>query len=128
MTSMDAIRRPGGGRKPLSQLQPGLKGKIRELVEYETYGGPEKDQPHVRASLRKLSKELGKEGFSIRKSALGVLMKDMGYTLQQNKKADQVGEPSPYRDEQFKHIQETIEEAQKAGNPVISVDTKKKRT
>ena len=77
-------------------------------------------------SLRNLQKELQAEGYTVGYDKVGDLLKELGYSLQQNQKMKQVGTESPDRDAQFRHINSTAKKYMAARNPVISIDCKKK--
>ena len=122
------IRGPGGGRKPLTEKYPGIKEEIKKLIDGKEYGSPTKVLHWVpqSMSLRKIAIELGKKGFKCSHETVSKLLEDMGYSKQVNQKMLQVGEPHPDRDAQFQFINDTAVEFLKAGDPVISVDSKKK--
>ena len=120
------IRAKGAGRKPITVTQPGIKEALERLVDPETYGDPMNPLRWTTKSLRNLQKELQAEGFTIGHDKVGDLLKELGYSLQQNQKKKQVGAESPDRDAQFKHINDTAKQYMEAGDPVISIDCKKK--
>lgn len=120
------IRAKGGGRKTIIETQPGIKEAVERLVDPETYGDPTNPLRWTTKSLRKLQKELQAEGFTIGYDKVGDLLKELGYSLQQNQKMKQAGSESPDRDAQFKHINATAKSYIESGNPVISIDCKKK--
>ena len=124
--SKRAIRAKGAGRKSITVTQPGVKEALERLVDPESYGNPMNPLRWTTKSLRKLQKELQAEGYSIGYDKVGDLLKELGYSLQQNQKMKQVGEESPDRDTQFRHINETAKQYMIDGNPVISIDCKKK--
>lgn len=125
----DRIRKEGGGRKPITEHYPGLKTAIEEIVDGATYGSPSKVLHWVSStlSLRKITDILA-EKFGIKISYVKVsqILTELGYSKQVNQKMEQVAMPSPYRDEQFQHINDTASDYMTSGDPVISVDTKKK--
>ena len=120
------IRREGGGRKPITDTQPGILKALERLVEPYSYGDPERPLLYTSKSLRKLAEELRHEGYEVSHVTVAELLVKASYSRQQNQKLMQVGEESPDRDEQFRHINETTREYVDAGQPVISVDCKKK--
>ena len=120
------IRKPGGGRKPITEKQPGILDALNRLVDPESYGDPMSPLRWTTKSTQKLAEELQTEGFTVKKDKVGDLLRILGFSLQQNQKMKQVGEESPYRDDQFKHINETSQAYLQAGEPVISIDCKKK--
>jgi len=123
------IRREGGGRKTITEKYPNITEAIEKIIDGNTYGDPSKELHWISTSLsvRKISSILEKD-YSIVISHVKVsqLLKDMGYSKQVNQKMEQVGVPSPNRDEQFEFINHTAHEYLEHGEPVISVDTKKK--
>ncbi len=120
------VRAKGGGRKAITVTQPGIVEALERLVEPTSYGNPENPLRWTTKSLRNLADELQAEGFNIKYRKVGYLLKELGFSLQQNKKMMQAGEPSPDRDQQFQHINDTAKEYLSCGDPVISVDCKKK--
>ena len=98
---------------------------IEGIIQNETYGDPMTSRRWVNMSLRRIKDILEKE-YNIQTNihVIQFLLKTFKYSLQANKKYLQVGEESPYRDEQFKFIAEKTLDFLKAGEPVISVDTK----
>lgn len=115
------IRAKGGGCKPITVTQPGILDDLNRLVDSESYGNPENPLHWTTKSTRHLAEELQKLGYKI-----GSLLKSLGFSLQQNQKMKQIGKESPDHDSQFKHINKTSLEYLNAGEPVISVDCKKK--
>ena len=120
------IRAEGGGRKKITENQPELLEKLDMIVDPESYGDPMRPLRWTTKSLRNLAEELQKNGFRIGKDTVGVLLKKLGFSLQQNQKMKQVGNESPDRDAQFRHINSTAVEYMRSGDPVISIDCKKK--
>jgi len=119
------IRRAGAGRKTLVAQDPGVREALERLVEPVTRGDPESPLRWTCKSLMQLSRELGACGHTISHVSVGVLLKDLGYSLQGNRKTLE-GASHPDRNAQFEFINGKIETALGAGQPVISVDTKKK--
>lgn len=119
------IRRPGGGRPRLTEAQPGLLDALKALIEPHERGDPESPLRWVSKSLRKLTAELLAQGFQISRRKVSLLLREMGFSLQANQKTKE-GRNHPERNAQFEHISARTLEMQRAGNPVISVDTKKK--
>lgn len=120
------IRKEGGGRKSLISLYPDILDSLERLVDPETYGNPENPLRWTTKSLRRLAEELQQEGYKIQRDKVGDLLKQLGYSLQQNQKLKQVGAQSPDRDAQFKHINSTALQYMSDNQPVISIDCKKK--
>ena len=119
------IRRAGAGRKPLDAHQPGVREALEGLVESTTRGDPESALKWTCKSVRELSRELKTLGYWVCPQKVADLLHDMGYSLQANRKTLE-GASHPDRDVQFCHIQAEVRTYQDAGQPVISVDTKKK--
>ena len=120
------IRRPGGGRKKISEKQPRLYQDIEELIDPNTYGNPMKPLRWTTLSLRKIAEALLEKGYKVSQNIVSRALDAMGYSKQQNQKMYQVGNQHPDRDAQFRHINETAQEYLDKGEPVISIDTKKK--
>lgn len=120
------VRKSGGGRKTIVQKYSNIEEAIERLVESTTLGSPEKVLSWTTKSLRNIEKELRGKGFKISHDTIGNVLKDMGYSLQQNQKMLQVGAPHPDRNAQFEYINKKCAEFIQQGQPVISVDTKKK--
>lgn len=120
------IRKPGAGRKTAQEKNPGLYQKIEEIVKSSTYGSPMKVITWTTLSLRKIATELAAYGYNVSQNIVSRALEQMGYSKQQNQKNLQVGEPHPDRDAQFRYIDEKANDFLEAGDPVISVDTKKK--
>ena len=120
------IRNEGGGRKYAEEKYPDIEVKIRKLVDGSTYGNPERVLSYTTESLRKIESELKSKGISVSYKTISKILDSMGYSKQANQKMLQVGEPHPNRNAQFEHINNTAKEYLDAGDPVISVDTKKK--
>ena len=119
------IRRCGAGRKGIDAYQPGVREALEGLVESTTRGDPESPLKWTCKSVRQLSGELKTLGFRVCPQKVADLLHDMGYSLQANRKTLE-GANHPDRDTQFCHIQSEVRTYQDAGQPVISVDTKKK--
>src|SRR3972149_11717249 len=119
------IRRAGAGRKPVESHQPGVRKALEELLESTTRGDPESPLRWTTKSVRQLSRELEPLGFRVWPREVADLLHDMGYSLQANRKSLE-GANHPDRDAQFRHIQVEVRTYQEEGQPVISVDTKKK--
>jgi len=119
------IRRRGGGRKSTVHHQPDLPEKLEGLVEPLTRGDPESPLRWTCKSTRRLSRELGKLGYSASSRLVGALLHGMDYSLQGNRKTVE-GKQHPDRNAQFEHINARVTAEMRAAQPVISVDTKKK--
>lgn len=119
------IRRAGGGRKPIEDVDPELVTALESLIEPTTRGDPESPLRWTTKSLRHLSEELTAKGHRVGRTVVGELLHSLGYSLQANSKRIE-GKQHPDRDAQFRHINRRTKAMQRAGEPVISVDTKKK--
>ena len=119
------IRRPGGGRKRLTERQPELQEALEALVEPATRGDPRSPLRWTCKSTRKLAAELSRPDRPISHMTVARLLRQAGYSLQANRKTRE-GASHPDRNAQFEHINEQAASFQKRGQPVISVDTKKK--
>jgi hypothetical protein len=120
-----AIRRPGAGRKPEEERQPGLLAALEGLIEGAIRGDPETPLRWVSRSQRHLAEALRGEGFKVSQKLVGSLLKKLQYSCQANRKT-QEGSNHPDRNAQFEHINAMVRAAMDAGEPSISVDTKKK--
>jgi len=119
------VRREGGGPRPLIDRDPTLLTDLEHLVAPATRGDPERPLPWVSKSLDKLAAALTEMGHAISPNSVRKLLIGLGFSRQSNRKADE-GSRHPDRDAQFEHINGKVIAAQAAGQPVISVDTKKK--
>jgi Rhodopirellula transposase DDE domain len=119
------VRRRGAGRPALVDSDPTLLEDLLTLVEPSTRGDPMAPLKWTAKSLRKLSAELGGLGHRISPNVVGELLHGLGYSLQANRKT-QEGTHHPDRDAQFNYINDQVKAALAAGEPAISVDTKKK--
>lgn len=120
------IRKKGGGRKSLTHKYSNIKEDIEKIVADQTYGNPENPLTWTTKSLRKLNECLEELGYTIKHDTVGKILKELGYSLQQNQKMCQLGEPHPDRDEQFKFMNAKSIDFMHQNLPVISVDAKKK--
>jgi transposase len=121
----ERVRKAGGGRKSLEENQPGLMTTLQFIVEPGTRGDPETPLKWTSKSVTKIAIELAEWGYKISPSSVCDLLKKMGYSLQANKKVKE-GDEHPDRDKQFEHINSEVKAALEQGQPVISVDTKKR--
>lgn len=118
-------RQPGAGRKSAAASQPGLLEHLDSLVAPETRGDPMCPLRWTTKSTAKLSSQMAAAGFVVSATTVAVLLKSMGYSLQGTSKQSE-GSGHPDRDAQFHYIHDAVIEAQANGEPVISVDAKKK--
>ncbi len=119
------VRRPGGGAKPLAETDPGLPAALEALVAPATRGDPQSPLRWTLKSTARLSAELGRRGHRASARAVAALLKAAGYSLQGNRKVKEGG-THPDRDAQFAHIDGRAAATLAAGQPVVSVDAKKK--
>ena len=122
----DRVRRPGGGRKPATETAPTLLSDLEAMVAPEARGDPCSPLRWTCKSTSKLAAELKEKGHSIGPRSVANLLHQLGYSLQSNRKLVEGTKQHPDRDAQFRHINETAQDLQDRGQPVISVDTKKK--
>lgn len=125
VANKNRIRKEGGGRKKVVELQHGMLQAIEDIVSPHTLGDPMNPLIWSSKSTRKITSELITLGFKICHEALRQYLMGMGYSLQSNRKTKEGGD-SPDRDNQFEHINKTVKEFAVSGDPVISVDCKKK--
>jgi len=119
------IRRPGGGRKKTTDVDPTLRGDLEKLINPTERGDPESPLRWTAKSLRHLAKELKRMGHQASHRMVAEILRDLGYSLQGNRKTLE-GSSHPDRDAQFEHINCQAQEYFATSDPVISVDTKKK--
>ena len=119
------VRRPGGGRKSAAEVDPGLLPALMALVEPDERGDPMSPLRWTTMSLRHLAGELTRLGHRVSAPTVGGLLRKNGFSLQATAKTLEGGQ-HPDRDAQFRYINEQVKEHQAAGEPVISVDAKKK--
>ncbi len=118
-------RSPGAGRKFLSEHDPELLGALEELVDPVTRGDPEGPLLWPSRSAAKLASELTAKGHKVSERTVNRLLHYAGYSLQSNRKTIE-GAQNPDRDAQFRYISRKVRAHQRMGQPVVSVDTKKK--
>jgi transposase len=119
------VRMPGGGRKPAEDQDPDLVSALLGLVEPDERGDPMSPLRWTTKSLRNLAEELTRQDHPVSAPTVGRLLKQQGFSLQGNAKTLE-GKQHPDRDAQFRYINEQAKSHQLDGQPVISVDTKKK--
>ena len=118
-------RRPGGGRKRAAELDPGLVAALLALVEPGQRGDPMSPLRWTTLSTRNLAAELTRRGHRVSADTVGDLLREQGFSLQGNARVIE-GARHADRDAQFRYISEQVTARQAAGDPVISVDAKKK--
>jgi Rhodopirellula transposase DDE domain len=119
------VRREGGGRKSQTERDPGLVAALERLIDPTTRGDPQSPLRWTCKSTPQLARELTAQGHPASASTVWRLLRLAGYSLQSNRKTKE-GTQHPDRNEQFEHIADTVRAFQARGQPVISVDTKKK--
>jgi transposase len=119
------VRRHGGGRKPIGETDPELVVALERLVAEDCRGDPMRVLLWTSKSVRNLAVELRELGFEVHFTTVAGLLRSLGYSLQSNRKSLE-GSQHPDRDRQFRLINERVGAAIAAGEPAISIDTKKK--
>ncbi len=118
-------RRAGGGRRRVADLDPGLRPALLALVEPDMRGDPMSPLRWTTKSARKLAAELTRQGHRVSADTVGDVLREEGFSLQGNAKTIE-GRRHPDRDAQFRYLNEQVREHRDAGEPVVSVDAKKK--
>jgi Rhodopirellula transposase DDE domain len=119
------VRRSGGGRRLLTEVDPGLLAALESLVEPVTRGDPESPLRWTCKSTRRLAQELVRQDHRVGPRTVAILLHKAGYSLQANRKARE-GLDHPDRNAQFEYINASVARALMRDQPAISVDTKKK--
>ena len=119
------IRRPGAGRKSLTELNPRLLEALEAMIDSQTSGDPESPLRWICKSTRTIAAQLTRKKHPVSHAKVAQILNDLNYSLQSNRKTEE-GADHPDRDEQFRHINAAVKKRLKQGVPVISVDTKKK--
>jgi len=119
------VRRPGGGRKALTESDPGLLAALEALIEPTTRGDPESPLRWTCKSTRRLAEELTQQRHPVTANTVAALLREADYSLQANRKTRE-GASHPDRNAQFEHINAQVRRFQNRDQPAISVDTKKK--
>jgi len=119
------VRRVGGGRKPVTRHDASLLRDLESLVDPVTRGDPQSPLRWTCKSTRKLAEELQGQGHSVGYRTVAGLLRRLNYSLQSNRKTRE-GASHPDRNAQFEYINAQVCRFQKRGQPVVSVDTKKK--
>jgi transposase len=121
----DRVRRPGGGATSITEQHPGLLPALKTLVDPETRGDPESALVWTTKSTRHLAAELTAQGYPVSHETVSHLLRGLGFSLQANAKTRE-GSTHADRDAQFRYINSQVADHQASGDPVISVDAKKK--
>jgi transposase len=124
-SSGQRIRKPGGGRKKTSEKDLSLIADLERLVEPTTRGDPESPLRWTCKSVRQLARELQRQRHHVSHQLVSELLHELDYSLQANRKTIE-GARHPDRNAQFEHINRRVRDFVRVGDPVISVDTKKK--
>jgi len=119
----DRLRKPGGGRKKIQEKDPTLRADLEDLLDPK--GDPQSLVRWTTKSMRKLREALSSQGHTIGETAIRETLQEMGFSLKANKKTIE-GTSHPDRDAQFQHINRTSKAFEAKGEPVISIDCKKK--
>ena len=119
------VRRPGGGRKRVTETDPSLMLAIEALIEPETRGDPESPLRWTCKSTSRLAEELTHQGHPVSARTVAMLLHAAHYSLQANRKTTE-GASHPDRNAQFVYINSLVRRLQSRGQPAVSVDTKKK--
>ena len=119
------IRRPGGGRKRITVTDPALVRTLEAVVGDDARGDPQSPLRWTCKSTRALARALTQRHHPVSHAKVGQLLRGLGYSLQSNRKTEE-GHDHPDRDAQFRYINTAVKRRLTAGEPVISVDTKKK--
>jgi transposase len=125
LTQTDRVRRPGAGRPSIGETQPGIKDALEQLVDPLTRGDPMSPLRWTCKSKATLARALAKQGWKISATKVGHLLHELGYSLQSARKRRE-GASHPDRNAQFEYINAAAAGYLERGQPVISVDTKKK--
>ena len=119
------VRREGGGRRSANEVDPELTEALEHLVDPDSRGDPESPLRWTVKSIRQLASALTESGHPVSPNTVAALLKWLGYSLQSNAKVVE-GSQHPDRNAQFNYINEQVRRHLKRGEPVVSVDTKKK--
>ena len=119
------IRRAGGGRKPVEVVEPRITRELTRILEETTAGDPMSLLKWTSKSTRAIAEEVTRRGYPVSAATVGRCLHAMDYSLQVNVKTLE-GPQHPDRDAQFRHINAQVKACLRAGNPILSVDTKKK--
>jgi hypothetical protein len=121
----ERVRRRGGGRKSAVELQPDLLAALEKLIEGTIRGDPQSPLRWVSRSQRNIVAALRQQGFAVSQKLVGLLLRALDYSCQANRKTRE-GAQHPDRNAQFEYLNAKVKAALAAGQPAISVDTKKK--
>ena len=119
------VRRSGGGRRRVENGDPGLTKALKKIMDENTAGDPTSLLRWTHKSTRTIADELSKKGHNVSYATVRRRLHELGYSLQANLKNDEGASPKT-RDEQFRYINKQVKKFIRHGDPIISVDTKKK--
>ncbi len=119
------VRAPGGGRKKLSETDPELAEQLKALVDPETRGDPMSLLVWTTKSTKNLADALTAGGHPVSDRTVARMLRAQGFSLQANTKVTE-GRQHEDRDAQFRYLADQVAQHASAGQPVISVDAKKK--
>ena len=125
MATAGNVRQPGGGRKKVEEADPGLVLQLKAIVEETTAGDPMSPLRWTSKATRTIAEELKRAGHPVSSVTVARCLEEMGYTLQANVKSRE-GRQHVNRDAQFRYLNRQVKAFRRVGDPVISVDTKKK--
>src|SRR3970282_1224168 len=114
------IRRPGAGRKSLTQSDPRLVQTLEELIDEQTRGDPGSALRWICKSTRAIAKQLGRQKHPVSHMKVAQILHDLNYSLQSNRKTEE-GADHPDRDAQFRHINVTLKRCLRQLIPAIWV-------
>jgi len=124
-TERQRLRQVGGGRRRVTESDPALLKDLQALLEVSTRGDPQSPLLWTSKSTRHLAEALAQQGHHVSHHTVARLLEDLHYSLQANRKT-QEGSSHPDRNAPFEHINKQVRALQKRGQPVVSVDAKKK--
>lgn len=119
------MREAGAGRKKLEREDPQILGELKQIVEQSTAGDPMSALRWTNQSTQSIAEELTRRGYAVSDKTVARCLRDLGYSLQLNRK-EKEGRQHPNRDAQFRYINRQEAQFRASGDPVLSVDTKKK--
>jgi transposase len=125
-SSPERVRKSGGGRKKLTDIDPAIVDVLEEIVGPTSRGDPESPLRWTCKSVRNIADTLANKGFSIGRQTVANILHELDYSLQANRKTSEGKKDHPDRDKQFQNINRTAKRFISKSFPVISVDTKKK--
>ncbi len=121
----ERVRRPGGGRKRLEHADPGLTSALEKVMDENTAGDPMGFLRWTNKSTERIAEELTRQGHRVSGETTRRRLGELGYSLQANAKSLE-GVSPPERDAQFRYINKKVKTHLRRGEPVLSIDTKKK--